>query len=206
LALKLLYLTDHQSPELLGLQLTSPSITNPSITNIGNNYQSNQGNQNNNNRNNQDSPNRVLPRQYLLENTSDRSLWGMIFSHTPNPQLWLLPRLNPLPESSPSFGVYKLPPQTKVSIVLPAKFATAYGIFSSQPFHQTIDILAELHPELTAAAPIPQKLKLSHPLKVMETLYQDLQAPEANLGKFPVAFNSSDNYIFDINTWATFWL
>lgn len=215
LALKLLYLTDHQSPELLGLQLTNSSITNSSITNSGNNYQSNQSNQNSNNQNsnnqsNQDSQNRVSPRQYLLENTSDRTLWGMIFSHTPNPQLWLLPSLNPLPESNPSFGVYELPPQTNISIVLPAKFTTAYGIFSSQPFHQTIDILAELHPELhpelTATTPIPQKLKLSHPLKVMETLYQDLQAPEANLNKFPVAFNSSDNYIFDINTWATFWL
>ncbi len=199
LALKLLYLTDHQSPELLGLQLTNSNIANPSIINPSNNDQ-----------NNQDPPKRISPRQFLLENTSDRTLWGMIFSHTPNPQLWLLPSLNPLSESNPSFGVYELPPQTKVSIVLPAKFTTAYGIFSSQPFHQTIDILAELHPELhpelTTPTPIPKKLKLSHPLKVMETLYEDLQAPEANLDKFPVDFNSSDNYIFDINTWATFWL
>ncbi len=162
LALKLLYLTDHQSPELLGLQLN----------------------------------------QSLIENTSDQTLWGLIFSHTPDPQLWLLPSLDS-PESS--FGVYELPPRTKVSIDLPAKFTTAYGIFSSQPLQQTIVTLAELHSELTTA-PIPQKLKLSNPLKIMETLYQDLQAPEANLDKFPVAFNSSDNYIFDTNTWATFWL
>jgi hypothetical protein len=190
LALKLLYLTDHQSPELLGLQLN-----NTRIMNTGNHDQSSQ-----------DSPSRVVPRQYLLENTSDRPLWGMIFSHTPDPQLWLLPSLNPSPETIPRFGIYELPPQTKVSIDLPAKFTTAYGIFSSQPLKQTIATLAELHPELTTAAPIPPKVKLSNPLKVMETLYQDLQAPEATLDKFPVAFNASDNYIFDINTWATFLL
>lgn len=148
------------------------------------------------------------PQQYLLENKSDRPLYGLIFCSTP--ELWVL-------SSGADFGdfVYELAPQANISIVIPEQLTNTnnnqsnhksnnrnchtYGIFSTRSLSQTSLILKAQSLESQAKLTF---LRLSTPLAVIKAIYQDLQTPDPNA--FPAS--SSDSYILEVNTWVTFWL
>ncbi len=140
--------------------------------------------------------------QYALENSGDRPVYFLLIGLNANGNPVLLYPANPIIAAGAATAVPAVNgAKTGGGWLLQTAtgLAETHVIFSTAPFTQTSQLLAEL-PQFE----LDQVLALPNPLSVVEAVLQDLHQASAEVAaKLPVEI-PADSYALDVNAWASF--